>query len=148
MKATLRNRHVPNVRSKPFLDPFIIHEAFPTPTETAFGSHPRCVVLATYSLVAPFHGDDAGSNRNENGFDFADEQARAKAANAGHTASWKTGSKHVRRSQRNRRDLFSSPVIFVNSKRLKWPWAKKGHERAITIPIGSDQGHYVTLCAA
>jgi hypothetical protein len=61
MKATLRNRHVPNVRSKPFLDPFIIHEAFPTPTETAFGSHPRCVVSATYSLVAPFHGDDAGS---------------------------------------------------------------------------------------
>jgi uncharacterized membrane protein len=26
--------------------------------------------------------------------------------------------------------------------------SKKGNARAITIPIGSDQGHYVTLCAA
>src|SRR5208337_1374392 len=26
----------------------------------------------------------------------------------------------------NLRDLFSSPVIFVNSKRLKWPCAQKG----------------------
>ena len=60
------------------------------------------------------------------GFDFADEQARAKAAGAGHTASWKTGSKHVRRCQRNRRDLFSSPMIFVNSKRRKWPCVQKG----------------------
>jgi len=62
----------------------------------------------------------------KNGFDFADEQARAKGARAGHNASWETGSKHVRRCQRNRRDLFSSPVIFVNSKRLKWPCVQKG----------------------
>src|SRR3989442_1520615 len=60
------------------------------------------------------------------GFDFADEQARAKASRAGHTTSWKTGSKHVRRCQRNRRDLFSSPIIFVNSKRRKWPCVQKG----------------------
>jgi hypothetical protein len=65
LKATLRNRYIPSVRSRPFLDPFMIHEAFPTLTETAFGSHPRCVVSVTYGLVAPFHGDDAGSNRNE-----------------------------------------------------------------------------------
>jgi hypothetical protein len=62
----------------------------------------------------------------KNGFDFADEQARAKAVSAGHTASWKTGSKHVRLCQRNSRDLFSSPVIFVNSKRPKWPCDQKG----------------------
>jgi hypothetical protein len=26
--------------------------------------------------------------------------------------------------------------------------SKKGNARAIAIPIGSDRGHYVTLCAA
>src|ERR1700674_248376 len=39
---------------------------------------------------------------------------------------WKTGFKHVRRCQRNRRDFFSSPMIFVNSKRRKWPCVQKG----------------------
>jgi len=46
-------------------------------------------------LFAPFHGDDRFQIEAENGFDFADEQARAKAASAGHTVSWKTGSNHV-----------------------------------------------------
>jgi hypothetical protein len=84
----------------------------------------------------------------KNGFDLADEQARAKAAGAGHTASWKTGSKHVRRCQRNRRDLFSSPMIFLNSNDANGHASKKGNATAITIPVGSNQGHYVTLCAA
>ena len=35
----------------------MIHEAFPTLTETALGSHPRCVVSVPYGLVAPFHGN-------------------------------------------------------------------------------------------
>jgi hypothetical protein len=52
LKATLRNRYVPSVRSRPFLDPFMIHEAFPTLTETALGSHPRCVVSVTYGLLS------------------------------------------------------------------------------------------------
>ena len=29
-----------------------------------------------------------------------------------------------------------------------WPFVHKGNQRAVTIPIGSKQGHYVTLCAA
>jgi hypothetical protein len=62
LKATLRNRCVPSVRSRPFLDPFIIHEAFPTLTETALGSHPRCVVSVTYDWTPYFHGANAGSN--------------------------------------------------------------------------------------
>jgi hypothetical protein len=95
-----------------------------------------------------FHGDDAGSNRNENGFDFADEQARTKAASAGHTASSKTGSKYVAMISTNRRDLFSSPAIFVNSNDSNCHVPKKGNEMAITIPTGFDRGHYVTLCAA
>ena len=40
----------------------MIHELFPTLTETALGSHPRCVVSVTYGLVAPFHGGNTGSN--------------------------------------------------------------------------------------
>ena len=40
----------------------MIHEAFPTLTETALGSHPRCVASVPYSSVAPFHGANAGSN--------------------------------------------------------------------------------------
>ena len=62
MKAPLRNRHVPNVRSRLFLDPFMIHETFPTPTETASGSHPRCVVSVTYDRTPYFHGGNTGSN--------------------------------------------------------------------------------------
>jgi hypothetical protein len=39
-------------------DPFKIHEPFPDTTESAFGSHPRCVVSVTYRKTAPFHCDD------------------------------------------------------------------------------------------
>jgi hypothetical protein len=78
-------------------------------------------------------------------FEFVDEQARAKAASAGHTASWKTGFQARAMISTNRRDLFSSPVIFVNSNDSNCHAPKKGNERAITIPIGSTQGHYVTL---
>jgi hypothetical protein len=53
---------VRSIRSRPFLDPFMIHEAFPSLTETASGSHPCCVVSVTYGLVAPFHGGNTGSN--------------------------------------------------------------------------------------
>jgi hypothetical protein len=62
LKATLRNRRVPSVRSRPFLDPFMIHEAFLTLTETALGSHPRCVVSVTYDRTSYFHGGNTGSN--------------------------------------------------------------------------------------
>ena len=63
----------------------------------------------------------------KNGFDFSQMSRRGQRPRVqGHTSSWKTGSKHVRRCQRNRRDLFSSLVIFVNSKRRKWPCVKKG----------------------
>jgi hypothetical protein len=44
------------------LDPFMIHEAFPTVTETAFGSHPCRVVSVTYRKRRPFHGGNTGSN--------------------------------------------------------------------------------------
>jgi hypothetical protein len=64
-EAMLGNRYVPSIRNEPFLDPFMIHEALSTLTETALGSHPRCVVSVTYSLVAPFHGANAGSNPAE-----------------------------------------------------------------------------------
>jgi hypothetical protein len=40
------------------LAPFMIHEALPTLTETAFGSHPRCVVSVTYVGTHCFHGDN------------------------------------------------------------------------------------------
>jgi len=39
-----------------FLDPFMIHELFPTPTETAFGSHPCCVVSISYEKRRPLYG--------------------------------------------------------------------------------------------
>jgi hypothetical protein len=44
------------------LAPFMIHELLLSPTETASGSHPCCVVSVTYGLVAPFHGGNTGSN--------------------------------------------------------------------------------------
>ena len=34
---------------------FMIHKAFPTLTETAFGSHPYCVVSVTYVTTHCFH---------------------------------------------------------------------------------------------
>ena len=40
----------------------MIHEAFPNLTETAFGSHPRCVVSVTYDRTQCFHGGNTGSN--------------------------------------------------------------------------------------
>jgi hypothetical protein len=43
------------------LDPFMIHEAFPSLTETASGSHPCCVVSVTYDRTF-FHGGNTGSN--------------------------------------------------------------------------------------
>jgi len=42
--------------------PFMIHEAFPTLTETAFGGHPCCVVSVTYVRSHCFHGANEGSN--------------------------------------------------------------------------------------
>ena len=44
------------------LAPFMIHEALPTLTETAFGSHPCCVVSVTYIRTHCFHGGNTGSN--------------------------------------------------------------------------------------
>jgi hypothetical protein len=44
------------------LAPFMIHEALPTHTETAFGSHPCCVVSVTYVWTHCFHGGNTGSN--------------------------------------------------------------------------------------
>src|SRR5215469_13927982 len=38
----------------------MIHEALPTPTETAFGSHPCCVVSVTYVRTCCFHGAKRG----------------------------------------------------------------------------------------
>jgi len=40
----------------------MIREAFPTLTETAFRSHPRCVVSVTYVRTPDFHGGNTGSN--------------------------------------------------------------------------------------
>ncbi len=40
-----------------FLAPFMIHELLPTLTETAFGSHPRCVVSISYDEPKSFHGE-------------------------------------------------------------------------------------------
>jgi len=37
------------------LAPFMIHELFPSLTETASGSHPCRVVSATYRKLRPFH---------------------------------------------------------------------------------------------
>jgi 4-amino-4-deoxy-L-arabinose transferase-like glycosyltransferase len=39
-------------------------------------------------------------------------------------------------------------ALLFSARLNRWPCAHKGNERAITIPIGSKQGHYVTLCAA
>jgi len=47
---------------KTFLAPFMIHEAFPTLTETAFGSHPCRVASVTYLRTHRFHGGNTGSN--------------------------------------------------------------------------------------
>jgi len=44
------------------LDPFMIHELFPSLTETASGSHPCCVVAVTYDRTQCFHGGNTGSN--------------------------------------------------------------------------------------
>ena len=44
------------------LDPFMIHELFPSLTETASGSHPCCVVSVTFDRTQCFHGANAGSN--------------------------------------------------------------------------------------
>jgi hypothetical protein len=48
--------------SKPNLAPFMIHELFPSLTETASGSHPCCVVSVTYDRTLHFHGGNTGSN--------------------------------------------------------------------------------------
>ena len=45
-----------------FLAPFMIHELLPTLTETALGSHPRCVVSISYDEPKSFHGGNTGSN--------------------------------------------------------------------------------------
>ncbi len=42
------------------LAPFMIHELFPSLSETASGSHLCCVVSVPYGLVAPFHGANVG----------------------------------------------------------------------------------------
>ena len=40
----------------------MIHELFPSLTETASGSHPCCVVSVTYDRTSYFHGGNTGSN--------------------------------------------------------------------------------------
>src|SRR6516162_11122485 len=40
----------------------MIHERLPTLTETAFGSHPCCVVSVTYVKTHCFHGGNTGAN--------------------------------------------------------------------------------------
>src|SRR5215470_698607 len=45
-----------------FFAPFVIHKAFPTLTETAFGRHPCCLVSVTYVRTHCFHGGNTGSN--------------------------------------------------------------------------------------
>ncbi len=40
----------------------MIQIRFPIRTETAFGSHPRCIVSVTYRIVLCFHGGNTGSN--------------------------------------------------------------------------------------
>jgi hypothetical protein len=44
------------------LAPFMIHELLLSPTETASGSHPCCVVSVTYHRPSYFHGGNTGSN--------------------------------------------------------------------------------------
>ena len=56
------NRQCIEARPKRFLAPFMIHEDLPTLTETAFGSHPCCVVSVTYVRTHCFHGGNTGSN--------------------------------------------------------------------------------------
>jgi hypothetical protein len=51
--------HFSTTIARLILDPFMIHELFPSLTETALGSHPRCVVSVTYDF---FHGGNTGSN--------------------------------------------------------------------------------------
>jgi hypothetical protein len=64
---------------------------------------------------------------------------------------WRTQSEYVTplharaMISKNRRDVFSSSVLFVNSNDSNCHPPQKGNERAITIPVGSNQGHYVTL---
>ena len=43
-----------------FLAPFMIHELPPTLTETASGSHPRCVVSISYDEPKSFHDGSTG----------------------------------------------------------------------------------------
>ena len=43
----------------------MVHLAFPSLTETAFGSHPCRVVLVSYVRVAPFHGDALPTPRTQ-----------------------------------------------------------------------------------
>src|ERR1700674_304883 len=50
------------VANPPFLAPFMIHELLLSPTETASGSHPCCVVSVAYQRPSYFHGDNTGSN--------------------------------------------------------------------------------------
>ncbi len=40
----------------------MIHELLLSPTETASGSHPCCVVSVTYHRPSHFHGGNTGSN--------------------------------------------------------------------------------------
>ncbi len=40
----------------------MVHELLLSPTESAFGSHPRRVVSVRYRLPSHFHGGDTGSN--------------------------------------------------------------------------------------
>ena len=44
------------------LAPTMIHELFPSLTETASGSHPCCIVSVTYGQTLYFHGANEGSN--------------------------------------------------------------------------------------
>jgi hypothetical protein len=49
---------------------FMIHELLLSPTETASGSHPCCVVSATYHRPSYFHGANEGSNPSGDANEF------------------------------------------------------------------------------
>jgi hypothetical protein len=42
--------------------PIMVHESFPTPTESVSGCHPRRVFSVSYELTGFFHGGNTGSN--------------------------------------------------------------------------------------
>jgi hypothetical protein len=67
--------------ARAFLAPFMIHELFPSLTETALGSHPCCVVSVTYDRASYFHGGNTGSNPVGDANETEGVKKRAKVSN-------------------------------------------------------------------